>query len=340
MPNQSESEILAPGQAYVNLNCFDQSAANPYVYVNKLVSNSSSLRQFNSYKVGVWNANGWKSVTHQENIVFKENVVKIMDLDNYLLSETHCFKNQILSIDGFKIIQYNRSKISERAIKGSGGVAIAINNKILTNHCIVAVYRGNHDGILSVKLKNNDNDALIGIVVNYLPPDTFHYGRDPEGYFADNAVIWSDLSDCDLVLGGGDVNSRTKSELDFIPDIDGNLITPRSNPDLVKNSHGQYFLQFLKDNIALICNGRVTPVFNDFTFLSTRGRSVPDYIYCPADHIQYCKELKVIKVSEIIDLYKLPVPSSMPDHYKIPVPSSMPYHYKLPVPSSMPDHSL
>ena len=54
------------------------------------------------------------------------------------------------------------------------------------------------------------------------------------GYFADNAVIGSDLSDCDLVLGWGDVNSRTKSELDFIPDIDGNLITPRSNPDLVK----------------------------------------------------------------------------------------------------------
>ena len=124
------------------------------------------------------------------------------------------------------------------------------------------------------------------------------------GYFADNAVIGSDLSDCDLVLGWGDVNSRTKSELDFIPDIDGNLITPRSNPDLVKNSHGQYFLQFLKDNRALICNGRVTPVFNDFTFLSTRGRSVPDYIYCPADHIQYCKELKVIKVSEIIRNYR------------------------------------
>ena len=129
VPNQSESEILAPSQAYVNLNCFDQSAANPYVYVNKLVSNSSSLRQFNSYKVGAWNANGWKSVTHQENVVFKENVVKIMDLDNYLLSETHCFKNQILSIDGFKIFQYNRSKICERAIKGSGGQQLQLTTR-------------------------------------------------------------------------------------------------------------------------------------------------------------------------------------------------------------------
>ena len=86
----------------------------------KLVNNSSSLRQFNSFKVGAWNANGWKSVTHQDNVVFKENVVKIMDLDIYLLSNALLQKPK-LSIDGFKIFQYNRSKICERAIKGSGG---------------------------------------------------------------------------------------------------------------------------------------------------------------------------------------------------------------------------
>ena len=100
-----------------------------------------------------------------------------------------------------KIINYNRGKVSPRAIKGSGGVAIAINNRLLNNHSIIATYKGTHDGILAIKLKNNECDALIGIVANYLPPDTFHYGRDAEGYFADNAVIWSDLSDCDLVLG-------------------------------------------------------------------------------------------------------------------------------------------
>ena len=139
-------------------------------------------------------------------------------------------------------------------------------------------------------------------------------GRDPEGYFAENAVIWSDLSDCDLVVGGGDLNSRSKEELDFLPDIDGNLIPPRTNPDQFKNSHGDCFLQFLKDNRSLICNGRITPHQNDFTFLSTRGRSVPDYIYCPADHLQYCKIAKVIKVSDVINDYKLNIPSSLPDH--------------------------
>ena len=205
-------------------------------------------------------------------------------------------------------------KFQNEQLRVLGGVAIAINNRLLRSHSILAVYKGTYDGILAIKLKNNEADFKLGIVANYLPPDTFHYGRDPEGYFADNAVIWSDMLDCDLLVGGGDLNSRTKSDLDFIPDIDGNFVPPRSNPDHIKNSHGNYFLQFLKDNRALICNGRITPRLNDFTFLSTRGRSVPDYIYCPADQIHLCKELKVVKISDIILHHNLAVPASMPDH--------------------------
>ena len=73
-------------------------------------------------------------------------------------------------------------------------------------------------------------------------------------------------------------------------------------------------MQFLKDNRALICNGRITPEQNDFTFVSPQGRSVPDYIYCPADHINYCSSLKVVKVSDVINMFDLPVPHTLPDH--------------------------
>ena len=72
---------------------------------------------------------------------------------------------------------------------------------------------------------------------------------------------------------------------DFIPEIDGNL-PPRSNPDQIKNNHGDSFLTFLKDNRAIILNGRVTPHLNNYTFVSTRGSSVPDYMYCPVDQIE------------------------------------------------------
>ena len=54
---------------------------------------------------------------------------------------------------------------------------------------------------------------------------------------------------------------------------------------------------------------KIVPVFAALS--RSRNDKVTQFIHT---HIQYCKELKVIKVSEIIDHDKLPVPSSMPDH--------------------------
>ena len=56
--------------------------------------------------------------------------------------------------------------------------------------------------------------------------------------------------------------------------------------------------------------------FNDFTFLNPRGKSVPDYIYCPADHIQFCKLVQVIHVSDIINRFNLDI-SSIPFHHSM-----------------------
>ena len=108
---------------------------------------------------------------------------------------------------------------------------------------------------------------MIGLIANYLPPDSFHYGKDPESYFLDNSVMFDELIDCDLLICGGDLNARTKTMLDYIPDVDGLDFAPRANPDNDKNSHGDHFIQFLKDKRALICNGRITPEFDNFTFL-------------------------------------------------------------------------
>ena len=121
------------------------------------------------------------------------------------------------------------------------------------------------------------------------------------------------MSDCNLCIGAGDVNARTKELKDFIPEIDGDMPL-RSNPDQVKNSHGDSFITFLKDNRAVILNGRVTPQFNNFTFVSTRSSSVPDYLYCPTDQLELCREIKVILMSEIVNFAQLYPPRILPDH--------------------------
>ena len=267
-----------------------------------------------SYKICAWNVNGWYSKEHPENTKFKYDTVTLLDHDIYFLSETFCKNDDTISVNNYTCFNFNRQNISKRSIRGSGGLAILLSNKLLVSHTVLSVIKGNQDGILGLKLKSHENDSLIGLITNYLPPDSFHYGKDPESYFLDNSVMYDELIDCDLLICGGDLNSRTKTMLDYIPDVDGQNFALRSNPDTDRNSHGDQFIQFLKDKRALICNGRITPEFNNFTFINPRGRSVPDYIYCPADHIQYCKSVRVLKVSDLINDLKLSVPRSIPDH--------------------------
>ena len=266
------------------------------------------------YRIGAWNINGFNCAAHPENTIFKCNVINSLGLDVIFLAETFCKNDDVFSIPDYKVIQFNRTTISRRSVRGSGGCAIAISNKLLSNHVILSTHKGRQDGILGVKLKCTDNGAKIGVLSNYLPPDNGFYGKDPESYFLDNSLVFQELTqDCDLVVGGGDLNSRTREELDYIPDVDSN-ISPRNNPDLDKNQHGNHFIQFLKDNRALILNGRITPEHNNFTFVKHAGRSVPDYLYCSSDHVNYSVSCKVLPVSDVINCYNLPVPHSLPDH--------------------------
>ena len=122
------------------------------------------------------------------------------------------------------------------------------------------------------------------------------------------------MSDCDLRIGLGDLNARTKNVDDFISDVDGSLVLPRYNPDQIKKSHANSFIPFLKDTRSIILNGRITPQFNNFTFINPRGCSVPDYIFCPLDQIELCKEIKVLTISEIVNHSGIRPPGNLPDH--------------------------
>ena len=48
--------------------------------------------------------------------------------------------------------------------------------------------------------------------------------------------------------------------------------------------------------------------------MSPRGLSVPDYIFCPIDHMSYCNKMETILVNNIINSLSLPPPPSIPDH--------------------------
>ena len=175
------------------------------------------------------------------------------------------------------------------------------------------MYKG-IDGQLAIKMRCNESEITVGILGLYLSPDSYRYGQDPEGFYNEATVLWQDLSDCDLIVGAGDLNSRTSNMIDFIPEIDGQLVPERFNKDRVKNAHGDCFITFLKDNRSLILNGRITPEYDDYTFVSTRGCSVPDYFFCPTENLYNCTEMKTFRISNVINMYGLLPPNSIPDH--------------------------
>ena len=255
---------------------------------------------------------GFKSVRNPCNTLFKQHVVAAIYHDIYIFPETHCLKDEVVSFDGYVIYQNNRVPHA-RAIKGSGGIAIAIHSSVLSCHTILSVCNG-VDGQITIKMKSNLSEITIGILGLYLPPDTYRYGQDSEDFFNQATALWQDLWDCDLIVGGGDLNARTRDMIDFIPEIDGRIIPKRFNPDSSKNAHAESFITFLKDNRSIILNGRITPQFNNYTFVSTRGCSVPDYIFCPVDNMYNCIEMKTILISDVINQFNLPPPNSIPDH--------------------------
>ena len=110
-----------------------------------------------------------------------------------------------------------------------------------------------------------NSEIKVGVLGLYLSPDSYRYGQDSEEFFNQASVLWEELSDCDLIIGGGDINARTRDLIDYIPEIDGGIIPKRVNPDKNKNAHADSFITFLKDNRAIILNGRITPEYNNYT---------------------------------------------------------------------------
>ena len=262
--------------------------------------------------IGEFNLNGIKSLVNPDYVDFKKYVIASIYFDILILPETHCLPNDIIEIDNYKIFQNNRpNAVGTR--RGSGGIAIAVHSSVIESHTVVSVNKG-VDGQISVKLKNKFNDFIVGVLALYLPPDNYIYGREPEMFFNQATVLWEDLFDCDLLVGGGDLNARTKNMIEYLPDIDGNLIPVRENPDQIKNKHADSFITFLKDNRSIILNGRITPQFNNYTFVSTRGCSVPDYLFSPTDHLRFCKEMRTILMSDIVNTLQIQPPKSLPDH--------------------------
>ena len=121
------------------------------VQINNLFQND--CHYYGKYIIGTWNLCGFNSTVNHEYTEFKRSVIASVYFDILIITETHCIRDELVTIDNYIVYQFNRTG-QDTARRGSGGVAIAVHTSVLDTHVVVAVDKG-RDGQLSIKLNPN-----------------------------------------------------------------------------------------------------------------------------------------------------------------------------------------
>jgi exonuclease III len=67
---------------------------------------------------GFWNVNGWNC--DRNNYLFRENVVRALELDILGISESHLKHQDTLVLEGYTLFGYKRGYLHKNARNGSG----------------------------------------------------------------------------------------------------------------------------------------------------------------------------------------------------------------------------
>lgn len=98
-------------------------------------------------------------------------------------------------------------------------------------------------------------------------------------------------SDIESIIFCIDFNSRIGKTQDCNDCTD--KLPPRTITDNTQNQHGNSLLEFLNDSRCCVLNGRHGDGSNEYTFHSTRGKSIVDYICVPHDVLKLCKNVRI-----------------------------------------------
>ncbi len=155
------------------------------------------------------------------------------------------------------------------------------------------------DGILGVELENKVSGFTIVLFCCYLPPENSVWGKDPTSFFSHLITQLYMQQQADLIFLCGDLNGPISNMNDVNAEVD-DVHLKRHVIDKVKAGHGQEIIDFVRDSKLAIVNGRITPEKDNYTFVSSRGRSVVDYFITPHDCLRFCDEFRVDLMSELM----------------------------------------
>ena len=111
-----------------------------------------------------------------------------------------------------------------------------------------------------------------------------------------------------------DFNARIGDNQDFDDRID--CIPEKQSIDSVKNKFGDFLLDFLSDSNFCVLIGRGDIGKDNYTFVSTAGKSVVDYIAIPYSDLSKHTDFEVKLISDIISEFKIKpaAEATIPNH--------------------------
>lgn len=217
-------------------------------------------------------------------------------------------------MNGYTWIGNKRNFISNKAWRESGGVGFRIKNSIF-EYFEVHILDKSRDDILWIYLKSvNDPNLVLDFSVCYLQPERSSRGNISQEFYEHL------LSQLYLYNTGNpificcDFNGRIGDSQDFNDSLDN--LPKRQYVDEQKNMFGEHLLDFLSDANCFMLNGRGDPSKDNFTYVSTKGKFVVDYMIIPYSDSDKYNNFEVKLISDLLIDYDIDVysDSRVPDH--------------------------
>ena len=245
--------------------------------------------------VGTWNVAGWTD----NNEYLRKAILYELNGDIIGIQETHLSdnKNSQPNLEGYNWIGHCREKRHIKSKRTHGGVGVFI-KKSLYEIYNISIIDNSYEGILGILFKDKVSEYCFTVFCCYLPPENSPHGRDSNAFFTHLLSMRYLHSYVDSFFILGDFNSRVSDKKDSISAIDP--VIDRNTIDFTLNKHGESFLDFLKESCMVVTNGRVNGK-NNFTSISSKGKSVVDFVVIPIENIEECINCDVHLVSEMIE---------------------------------------
>ena len=255
----------------------------------------------------MWNVGDWPTKFPYCNFKYSTLIKKQYDI--IYLCETWLRKDQTVSLPGYSWFGQNRFLISQRAIRGSGGVGILVKSSLLQDYN-ASTLDSQMEGILWLKLTDKLTSQNLCLCVCYLPPSSSSRGDRGEEFLDCLGAQITLYRNLGTICICGDLNSRCGNlqDISLVCDTD---IPPRKILDVEQNLHGKQFIDLLRSLELYTLNGRGK---DNYTYISRLGCSVVDYCVVEIEEFNKFSHFSVTSMQDVISELDYQDNRQVPDH--------------------------